>query len=403
MSLKLCIAGSFGYADIGDEAMLTAHLDFLQEELGIGPDQIYLFGDQPEYLSKYHGHPLHNCLSSRKLVAQSCVSRGDYASLIRWFPRLRPYYSVGIRRLIRESSGLLVTGGGTINTRDEKGDSIRRLHAIISYFRDASKPIFLSGQTIGPLGLHRSHDCMAKEIVDAASRLTVRDSHYSRRYLAGIDGMREDLVETVDDAFALPYKHLNLPSDVAEFVSTGEVVAVNVTEYTSETARQRAFMAEVCETLIQRYNKKVVLVAHTPLDFFRLGMIRDMIQNNSKDSVLLPDTRAWCAGELKLLISKCLFAVGGRYHFIVFCATTGIPFLGMCGNHYSYIKQDGMARPLGLEDSILTEKETFDRGVFYSRLDELTQARPSPLQELPLPLPSFLALKEWIDEIHPEG
>lgn len=395
-SIKLCIAGSFGFKDIGDEAMLTAHLNFLRDTVGLQRDHIYLFGELPEYISEYHQHPLNNCLSSRRLMEHACVVGLDYKGLIQRFPRLLPRLSLQSRRIAQSASGLLITGGGTINTRDDVGESLFRLHGIIQYFKSLGKPIFLSGQTIGPLGLHKAHDQRAKAIVNAVDFLSVRDSEYSRRYLKAIGSLRSDLVETVDDAFDLDYSRALIPDEVQRFICAGRpVAAVNVTEYTSEAFENRAFMAELCEWLIAR-GRRVILVAHTPKDYFRLGMIYDMIRNPDKPSVCLPDTRNWRGEDLKLLISKCSMAVGGRYHFIIFCATTGTPFIGMCGNHYSYIKQNGMAKPLGMEDSILTEKETFDSSIIYPKLETLLKAHRNPLPIVPNPMPSFSALHTWL-------
>lgn len=58
---SLCITGSFGNRDIGDEAMLTETLDFLVTNLNLSRDSIHLFGYQPDYMAWYHEHPLKNC------------------------------------------------------------------------------------------------------------------------------------------------------------------------------------------------------------------------------------------------------------------------------------------------------------------------------------------------------
>ena len=63
----LAISGSFGAMDIGDEAMLTEDLHYVLETVGIPRENIYLFGWQPEYMARYHKHPMQNCFSSAEL------------------------------------------------------------------------------------------------------------------------------------------------------------------------------------------------------------------------------------------------------------------------------------------------------------------------------------------------
>ena len=52
--VKIAITGSFGFKDIGDEAMLTEDLNYLLNDLGIPRQNIYIFGDQPDYVSYYY-------------------------------------------------------------------------------------------------------------------------------------------------------------------------------------------------------------------------------------------------------------------------------------------------------------------------------------------------------------
>lgn len=61
--LRLCFAGSFGFRDIGDEAMLTETLAFLRDDLGLASENLYLFGRDHAYLSHYHEVPQANLMS----------------------------------------------------------------------------------------------------------------------------------------------------------------------------------------------------------------------------------------------------------------------------------------------------------------------------------------------------
>jgi polysaccharide pyruvyl transferase WcaK-like protein len=397
---KLCITGSFGYRDIGDEAMLTECLDYILNGLGIPRGNIYLIGGQPEYISYYHNHPLSHCFASswfeNKQQFRNAAGRGKLKIAIKSVLKREYLIDRAIERVVRECDALLVTGGGTINTRDSRGCSIRRMHTLSAHFKQSGKPIFMSGQTIGPLGLNEEHDKLAAEIINAVDFLTVRDSLYSRRYLEIIKAEPKQFVETCDDACTLPYKDASLPRQINDFLKPGDAAAVNVTDYTADTQGKRSFVAGLCEHLIRDYGLKVIMVSHDVTDYFNLNIISDMIDNRLKSSIIVPDTRQWRGAMLKKLISCCRLAVGGRYHFIVFAGSSNTPFIGMAGNHYSYIKQDGFARAVGLEDFILTEKETWDMSVVKSRIKNALELKLDIADRFPRPSISMQHFGSWI-------
>jgi len=436
--IKICIAGSFGYKDIGDEAMLTEDLAFILDILKIPRENIYLIGGQPDYLSYYHNHPIDNCLKDsffvEKIEAEQSQIQQLRQQLLQARQQLQAEFNELKRkrgilgkikllfvepkttitqepelsppsepepiesRIAKSSDMLLVTGGGTINTRDPNGRSVKRMHAIVTFFKKLGKPIFMSGQTIGPLGLIAEHDKLALEIINSVDFLTVRDNSYSRRYLEVINAKPKNFVETFDDAYTLPYKDEVLPDNIIEFTKSGNVVAFNVSEYTSDLPEQRVFIAKLCECLISEFSLKVLLVSHTTKDYFNLLIIYDMINNNLKKSILLPDIRMWRDKTLKKMISSCKIAIGGRYHFIVFAGTSNTPFIGMCGNHYSYIKQDGFAKQLGMSDFILTEKETWDMDAIKAKIKSAMNLKIDFEHKFERPSVSMKCFGEWLQK-----
>ena len=75
IKVKLCIVGSFGFKDIGDEAMLTEDLDYIINVIGISRDNIHLFGGDPDYISYFHKHPRGNCLPSSWFQEKKSIRR----------------------------------------------------------------------------------------------------------------------------------------------------------------------------------------------------------------------------------------------------------------------------------------------------------------------------------------
>jgi polysaccharide pyruvyl transferase WcaK-like protein len=400
--LKVAVAGSFGYKDIGDEAMLTEDLEFLINHLGIPREQIYLFGHLNKYLSEYHSHPLSNCIFSPYLERVSCFHQASVLNKLTTKAKIVFRRQSECCRLVEEIANncdfLLITGGGTINTRTPGAESLSRMHSLISYFVYLKKPVFVSGQTIGPLGINRHHDEKAKWIVENVDFLAVRDKHYSKRYLSLIDAKPKRYLETYDDAYTLSYEDVKLPDELQGFLDQGDCAAINVTQYTISNQKEKEFIARVTEYLVQDLGLNVVMVPHTPEDLSGLYVIFDMLHESIKERVFLPDFRDERDRILKKTISRCKVAVGGRYHFIVFAGTANVPFVGMCGNHYSYIKQDGFARQIGQEAYILNERDTWNFDVITRKISERLEQTLELDQYFPRPSESMQALKGWIEE-----
>jgi len=408
--LEICVTGSFGFMDIGDEAMLTEDLAYLTGEVGVPRSRICLLGGDPEYVAWYHQHPRERCFPSRtaseiyedgrrsftqraRTALRSVVRGQDRSS--RRDRRSRASLLAAVGR----ADALVVTGGGTINSRDREGFSIRRMHALIRLFRDCGVPVYLSGQTIGPLGLYPEHDRLAREIVAAVDVLTTRDDLYSRRYLEVIDARPREHLAVLDDAAALAYREAPLTEEAEAFLARGATAAVNITKYTGYEPEHQAFISRIAEHLIRVHDLQVVLVSHTDPDFCHLHAVHDMIPLDLRGRVLLPDTRRWRDRSLKRLISRCRVAIGGRYHFVVFAATSDTPFVGMCGNHYSYIKQDGFARQLGLSDAVLTERDTWDLACVTGAIERALARRLDVEGRLPRPSASMQRLGRWLERL----
>ncbi len=404
--LRMAVAGSYGFMDIGDEAMLTEDLDYVHRVIGVPREHIYLYGAQPDYVAWYHRHPPGNCISSEILVqAARAAWQATTSKSLRRRAKATFRNYVGLTRRVARRSVLgdcdfaLVTGGGTINTREGQRWSLERIHLIVSEFKRHKLPVFMSGQTIGPLGASEEDDRLAREIVEMVNILTVRDADYSRRYLDLIGAKPRELIETFDDAYCLPYDDAELPEEIDLLLETRKVAAVNITDYTADEPHKRNFVAELIEELIaRRMVEHVICVSHSPSDLQRLWMIRDMVRNEIKPQVSVPDTRYWRDASLKRLISRCAVAIGGRYHFIVFAGTSNTPFVGMTGNHYSYIKQDGFARPLGLSDFILTEKKSWDQQAVLDQANQALNSQLSLSDKFQRPSVSMARLGAWLKE-----
>ncbi len=357
--MRICIAGSFGNQDIGDDAMLEMHMNNL-DDLGVDRNDIMLVSNR-NYVKGYFG-------------CKNWSKRTD--------------------GLQENHDCLIVTGGGTINTRNKRGHSLNRMRSLTKPFADKGKPIFLSGQTIGPLGIDRAHDEVACRIVESVDVLTVRDHERSKKYLDLIGAKPKELIETIDDATDLPYVDSPLPEQFIKIRNEHELLAaMNITSYTSNTKEKRATIVYIVQSLIKQ-GYHILLVPHDPGDY--TSFAKHITTVVPKNNITLLDSR-WKtsrmrSGTLKRIISMCDVAIGGRYHFIVFALSTGVPCVGMAGNEYSFHKQMGFAEQVGWDDCITT---TNDPQYIIELLDGCKNKRLSPMPKSV----SFDRIKTWLKEI----
>jgi len=353
--MKICVTGSFGGGDIGDDAMVFPHLSNLAC-LGVSREDVWLIGFQPDYMARHFSHPHRLCLSCDAHVAKEVLDSTDL---------------------------LLVTGGGTINTRAQDGWSLRRMYRLVMAFVKHGTPVFMSGQTIGPLGVEPDHDALAKELVESVDILTVRDMLYSRKYLEKIGAQPKQLAETVDDATLISPDDRPLPIELPE----GKRAAINVTVYTFDTPEKVEAIKTLCHRLAcMGYN--VLLVPHHPWDHEAMMSLR--VPNTQ-----LIDTTSWLGITTKRLFAECDLVIAGRYHAVVFAMTAGVPCVGMAGNHYSWIKQHGFADQLGVGDRIVPPDKVTD----VDNILELAMRSMKSSVSYVIPEPSsFHLFRKWFKE-----
>lgn len=356
--MMLCISGSFGNKDLGDDAMLTAYLDMLAG-IGFNMDDIVIIGHQPEYMSWYHGINIGRCISSKASIHP---------------------------QIIRDCDCFLFTGGGTIGSVKPKSTS--RTYDLVMPFASAGKPIFMSGQTLGPYVPGKGINSKAKRIIESVDYLSSRDLHWSREFIASVGAeLKCNLVETCDDACGVSYMDSQVPEGIAGWARGS--IAFNVTDYTAETRALREQMVAICNAIIEDTGRNLIMVPHHPKDYKHMGM---MLKHLPQDKVMLIDTEKMRGGQVKKIVSMCDGAVGGRYHFIVFAGSTKVPFVGLAGNMYSYVKQTGYAEQIDRSQYIL-DSDNWDPGVVT---DKLKSAMGSEIEKT-LEARSLADFRKWIE------
>ena len=213
------------------------------------------------------------------------------------------------------------------------------------------KPLFISGQSIGPLWRPRSIK-MLRETLPYAHTVGFRDKDVSRQITVDqirVDANQVRLVEVGDDTLDL------LPQEpaweafsprLADLLRGGEFFAVQwrSSDYTQAmtATEQLVPLVNAIKRLHQATRLPAVFLPFSweagSSDILAAARIHDYLQGQ------LPFYVVWNyleAAELKWLLGRALFGIGLSYHFHIFLLTQGVPSIGPYTNSYYAIKLRG--------------------------------------------------------------
>lgn len=346
--MTLWITGSFGNYDIGDDAMLTMYLQHLAS-LGVPRSSIRLIGHDRAYTSWYHNHPKALCYKSEKFDHTAHAKPGDR---------------------------LLVTGGGTLNTRDQRGRSVHRMHQLVYGFKKFGIPMFISGQSVGPLGINKKHDKLAREVVHSADVFGTRDKTYSIQTLKQIKAKPRQLVTTLDDA-----THLPAAQDGPAYDISAKRVLMNVSVYTYTTTKQKKQMVDLCKKLLER-GSNPLLLPHASTD---TPLLQDLAAKVGLEQPI--NIVQWRGEDSKALCARSAGVFSARYHLCVFAWCVGVPCIGLATNDYGFRKLHGFAREIGRSNCVLDLRKPVDPIRSF-------EMAPNGTPKLP-EIASFAAFDDW--------
>lgn len=327
--MKIATFGSYAMMDIGDDAMLYRDLDYIINIIGVPIGDIRIITRNIKAIVKY--------LRELGINEEACVQETPQVidDTLEWCDKV------------------LITGGGTINTRRTVA-SLNRMHEFVARCRNRGKEVFLSGQTIGPLGLNQKQDRLAREIIEYCSVVTVRDFNRSLEYAKLIGSTIDNIYQTVDDAWGLEGCEVKVP-DIDKFLDE-DVIGFNANNYAFTATDEYVYIAtKVCDTIISKYNKKILFIHQgLSLPYLDAGISRRIYnQSNHKDKMLCNSFVDVSCREFKGIISRLDGLLASRYHSLVFAAASGIPYVGICADFYSWLKQIGFSEKLGMDKCLI--------------------------------------------------
>ena len=292
---KIVISGYYGFANAGDEAMLTAIVKALRStEKSV---ELTVISGNPEVTS-----------------AQHKVNSIHRFSFLEIFNALR-------------ECDLLLSGGGSLLQDVTSKRSLLYYLFILALGVILKRKVMLFGQGIGPIH-GRFMRRLTKLICSHVNLITVRDqdSLYELRRL----GVAADKVQlTADSVLTLPQEGKEKGASLLErFAVPGDkmLIAVSVRKW-REDDRYLLELAKAADILAQENNAHIVLLPlQYPIDVEACKRLQHFMGQQTASTVLAAD----CDTEQFLsLMGNFDLLIGMRLHALIFAAVMELPFVAV--------------------------------------------------------------------------
>jgi len=343
--LKIATFGSYGMLDIGDDAMLHRDIDYILNIIGVPLTDIRIITRSTKATVKY--------LQDLGVTEDICI----------------PENPKGMEDALNWCDKVLITGGGTINTRGTVA-SLSRMYDFVVRCKNHNKEVFLSGQTIGPLGVNKEQDRLAKELIEYCTVVTVRDFKRSLEYIKLIGADIGHIYQTVDDAWGFEGSGDVTNRKIKTILNDG-AIGFNANNYAFTATKEYIDIAlQVCDTIIEKYGKKILFIHQgLSLPYLDINVSKRIYERSRyKDKMLCEDFSEVGCKEFKEIISRLDGVLASRYHSLVFAASSSVPYVGICADFYSWVKQIGFSEELGMGDCVIRTEE-INPDTILSRLD----------------------------------
>ena len=368
----------------------------------------------PAYTTRYHGIDaddyIENLLGpqtlseriffkiSAKLGFIYKIARLAMNALLLRFIRRTVFLTYKERRYLRNLSRadlIFTDGGGTISDRTNMFKTLTS--QLITYLLASilGKPIFLSGQTIGPFEKRSFAMLLTRICLNRVNVITLRDHHFSPKTLEKLRITKPSVYLSTDDAFSLPASSderiEQLFKEQSIVIPKGKaLIGVNMANYgEARDEKFKKMFAEFLDFLITERSAHIVFI---PTDYHRPGSDVEIMSEiagfvKHKHGVhVLPEK--YKAKELKGIISKMDFGIGARYHFNVFSATTGVSSIAIAINDFADIRHNGVMNMLEIKNNVVRLQDLTVE-TLIAKFDELYKDREQFKERIKEPIAKY--------------
>ncbi len=292
---KFVISGYYGFANAGDEAMLTAIVKALR--LREPEAAITVISGRPEVTAVKH--------------RVASIHRFDFLKII---------YA-----LIR--SDLLLSGGGSLLQDVTSRRSLLYYLFILFLGRLLGKRVMLYAQGIGPISSPFLRS-LTRRILAKADAITVRDEDsLSELVRLGLDPA--SIQVTADAVFTLPAEDVGRGAKLlrAFGIEKGEkLIGVNVRQWQQEEAHLKS-IARAADVLAHEAGAKVVLLPlQYPADVAPCRRLKQLLSVRTKSVIL---DRDFSTEDFLAVIGNFHLLIAMRLHALIFAALMKTPFVAV--------------------------------------------------------------------------
>lgn len=291
---KILLSGYYGFANAGDEAMLTAIITGLRREVP-NVEITVLSGNPTMTAEKYKVKSIH---------------RFDVWGFI--------------KALL--NTDLLLSGGGSLLQDVTSSRSLFYYLSIILMGKISGKKVMLFAQGIGPIksGIARS---LTKWVCNSSDLMTVRDDG-SFEELKTMGVYRDKIIVTADAVFSLPEANKKLGRTILEAKGMNKkmLIGLALRHWQGEERYVKEF-AQAVEYLRSTYNAQIVFM---PLQFPADTEVAEMCISamKSKEDVFVLE-KGFTTEEYLAIVSNLTMVIGMRLHALVFAALEKVPFIAI--------------------------------------------------------------------------
>ena len=292
---KIVISGYYGFANAGDEAMLTAIIKALRST------------EKSVDLTVLSGNP------------EATAAKHRVSSIYRFNP-LEIFKSL-------YDCELLLSGGGSLLQDVTSKRSLLYYLSIIALGIILKKKVMLFAQGIGPIhsGILRR---LTKLICSHVDLITVRDqdSLYELRRI-GIPAEKVQL--TADAVLTLPQEDIRQGKELLERFHVPQekmLIAVSVRKWQDDDS-YLLVLAKAVDALVKRYDAHIVLLPlQYPVDMEACERLQHFMVRKSSSTILATN----CDTEQFLsLMGNFNLLIGMRLHALIFAAVMELPFVAV--------------------------------------------------------------------------
>lgn len=349
-SYKVLMSGYYGFDNAGDDAILQAIHQQLQDESQ--RVEIIVLSNNPKETTQRYG--------------------------LRAIPR----FSVGaVFRALQDCDALLSGGGSLLQDRTSTRSILYYLW-VMGMSRRMGKPVMLYANGIGPVTKASNRRRVVKA-VESATMVTLRDRD-SREELLSM-GVTSPLHVTADPVQGMEPASPEEGRAVLDRLGvTGEFVSISVRDW-GDMEHFTGELAKLCDQLQGEQGLEIVFVLmQSSRD---LGVSRQVQSKMTKPSRILEG--ALPPDLLMSVLGQAKFTIAMRLHTLIFSARMGVPLLGMVYDPKveSYLRETGMLSAGKVEDfscemALVQSKKLLEEyDTYLRRVDEQRKKLESQSKE----------------------